>query len=84
MSLLAQNLAYSMLHTFDAGHGWFFWNFRTELEVSHYQFLVIIRQYLIGENISLLISRQIIRRGVTFRVICQALLRVFKEKSECS
>ncbi|CAN0360664.1 unnamed protein product [Ascophyllum nodosum] len=27
------NLAYSMLHTFDAGHGWFFWNFRTELEV---------------------------------------------------
>eukprot|EP00904_Undaria_pinnatifida_P005193 jgi/Undpi1/1803/HiC_scaffold_12.g05190.m1 len=26
-------LAYAKLHAFEAGHGWFFWNFKTELEV---------------------------------------------------
>ena len=28
-----QSLAYAKLHAFESGHGWFFWNFKTELEV---------------------------------------------------
>eukprot|EP00752_Nemacystus_decipiens_P018730 g16793.t1 len=27
------SLAYAKLHAFEGGHGWFFWNFKTELEV---------------------------------------------------
>ncbi|CAN0090987.1 unnamed protein product, partial [Hapterophycus canaliculatus] len=26
-------LAYAKLNAFESGHGWFFWNFKTELEV---------------------------------------------------
>lgn len=30
-----QGLAHAKIHAFEAGHGWFFWNFKTELEVNN-------------------------------------------------
>lgn len=31
----SQNLTNAKLNAFEGGHGWFFWNFKTELEVLH-------------------------------------------------
>ncbi|CAN0058056.1 unnamed protein product, partial [Sphacelaria rigidula] len=41
----AQNLTHAKLHAFEMGHGWFFWNFKTELEVRWDYLAAVKRGY---------------------------------------
>jgi len=44
-------LAHKQIEAFNAGHGWFFWNFRTELE-PHWDFLEAWRRGWFPRNVS--------------------------------
>jgi len=45
------NLAHKQVHSFNEGHGWFFWNFRTEFE-PHWDFLEAYRRGWFPKNVS--------------------------------
>jgi glucan 1,3-beta-glucosidase len=48
---VTRNLAIKKLNAFAVGHGWYFWNFKTELD-SKWDFLKLLREGIFPQNVS--------------------------------